>query len=109
VKYIKFYLMAGDFARGIFVTSYCESDLSLDEANDLYKTFTIPILSYILACNDRFKTVIVNTNKCVLYIGKKWTIKLLYILPLQSTQSGHHKGLQNMNLMFGWWTDRDYI
>ena len=90
----------GDFARGIFVTSYCETNLSLEEANDLYKTFykTHPFVHVSDVMIDLKQ--VVNTNKCVLYIEKVNNQIILHSAIDNLLKGASGQGLQNMNLMF---------
>ena len=91
----------GDFARGIFVTSYCETNLSLEEANDLYKTFykTHPFVHVSDVMIDLKQ--VVNTNKCVLYIEKVNNQIIIHSAIDNLLKGASGQGLQNMNLMFG--------
>ena len=91
----------GDFARGIFVTSYCESNLSLDEANDLYKTFYKPHpFVHVSDVMIDLKQVI-NTNKCVLYIEKINDQIVVHSAIDNLLKGASGQALQNMNIMFG--------
>ena len=91
----------GDFARGIFVTSYCETNLSLEEANDLYKTFykTHPFVHVSDVMIDLKQ--VVNTNKCVLYIEKVNNQIIIHTAIDNLLKGASGQALQNMNLMFG--------
>ena len=91
----------GDFARGIFVTSYCETNLSLEEANDLYKTFykTHPFVHFSDVMIDLKQ--VVNTNKCVLYIEKVNNQIVIHTAIDNLLKGASGQALQNMNLMFG--------
>ena len=91
----------GDFARGIFVTSYCETNLSLEEANDLYKTFykTHPFVHLSDVMIDLKQ--VVNTNKCVLYIEKVNNQIIIHTAIDNLLKGASGQALQNMNLMFG--------
>lgn len=91
----------GDFARGIFVTSYCETDLSLDDANDLFKTFYKPHpFVHVSDVMIDLKQV-VNTNKCVLHIEKVNTQIVIHSVIDNLLKGASGQALQNMNLMFG--------
>ena len=90
----------GDFARGIFVTSYCETDLSLDDANDLFKTFYKPHpFVHVSDVMIDLKQV-VNTNKCVLHIEKVNTQIVIHSVIDNLLKGASGQALQNMNLMF---------
>ena len=91
----------GDFARGIFVTSYCESNLSLDDANDLFKTFYKPHpFVHVSDVMIDLKQV-VNTNKCVLHIEKVNNQIVIHSAIDNLLKGASGQALQNMNLMFG--------
>jgi len=98
---VNFIPWRGDFARGIFVTSYCESNLSLEEANDLYKTFykTHPFVHVSDVMIDLKQ--VVNTNKCVLYIEKVNNQIIIHSAIDNLLKGASGQALQNMNLMFG--------
>ena len=90
----------GDFARGIFVTSYCETDLSLDDANDLFKTFYKPHpFVHVSDVMIDLKQV-VNTNKCVLHIEKVNNQIVIHSAIDNLLKGASGQALQNMNLMF---------
>ncbi len=98
---INFIPWRGDFARGIFVTSYCETDLSLDDANDLFKTFYKPHpFVHVSDVMIDLKQV-VNTNKCVLHIEKVNTHIVIHSVIDNLLKGASGQALQNMNLMFG--------
>ena len=91
----------GDFARGIFVTSYCESNLSLVQANELYKTYykTHP---FVHICDTMIDLKqIVNTNKCVLFIEKVNDQLIIHCAIDNLLKGASGQALQNMNLIFG--------
>lgn len=91
----------GDFARGIFVTSYCDSNLSLEEANDLYKTYyKLHPFVHVSDVMIDLKQV-VNTNKCVLYIEKVNNQIIIHTAIDNLLKGASGQALQNMNLMFG--------
>jgi N-acetyl-gamma-glutamyl-phosphate reductase len=91
----------GDFARGIFVTSYCQSNLSLDEANELYKTFyaSHPFVHVSDVMIDLKQ--VVNTNKAVIYLEKINDQLVIHSAIDNLLKGASGQALQNMNLMFG--------
>ena len=91
----------GDFARGIFVTSYCETNLSLDEANSLYKNYYHfhPFVHVSETMIDLKQ--VVNTNKCVLYIEKINDQIIIHSAIDNLLKGASGQALQNMNIMFG--------
>ena len=91
----------GDFARGIFVTSYCQSNLSLEEANELYKTFyaSHPFVNISDVMIDLKQ--VVNTNKAVIFIEKIDDQLVIHSANDNLLKGASGQALQNMNLMFG--------
>jgi N-acetyl-gamma-glutamyl-phosphate reductase len=91
----------GDFARGIFVTSYCTSNLSLEEVNELYKTFyaSHPFVHISDVMIDLKQ--VVNTNKAVIYIEKIDDQLVIHSAIDNLLKGASGQALQNMNLMFG--------
>jgi N-acetyl-gamma-glutamyl-phosphate reductase len=97
---LNFISWRGDFSRGIFVTSYCETNLSLDDANDLYKTFYKPHpFVHVSDVMIDLKQV-VNTNKCVLNIEKVNNQIVIHSAIDNLLKGASGQALQNMNLMF---------
>ena len=91
----------GDFARGIFVTSYCQSNLTLEEANNLYITFyaSHPFVHVSDVMIDLKQ--IVNTNKAVIFIEKIGDQLVIHSAIDNLLKGASGQALQNMNLMFG--------
>ncbi len=91
----------GDFARGIFVTSYCQSSLTLEDANALYKTFyALHPFVHVSDVMIDLKQV-VNTNKAVIYIEKIDDQLVIHSAIDNLLKGASGQALQNMNLMFG--------
>jgi N-acetyl-gamma-glutamyl-phosphate reductase len=98
---INFIPWRGDFTRGIFVSSTLSSDLSLDEANHLYKTYyqDHPFTHVSDGMIDLKQ--VVNTNKCLIHLEKVGH-KLVVHSALDNLLKGASgQAVQNMNLMFG--------
>jgi N-acetyl-gamma-glutamyl-phosphate reductase len=91
----------GDFARGIFVTSYCQSNLSLEQANELYKIFYAahPFVHVSDVMIDLKQ--VVNTNKAVIFIEKIGDQLVIHSAIDNLLKGASGQALQNMNLMFG--------
>ncbi len=93
--------MRGNFARGILASIYLDSQLSEDEAVNLFQKFysTHPFVTLSERPVD-IKQV-VNTNKCLLHL-KKHGDKLHIISVIDNlTKGASGQAVQNMNLMFG--------
>ena len=98
---INFVPWRGDFARGIFVTSYCNSSLSLEEANSMYKLYyhSHPFVHVSETMIDLKQ--VVNTNKCVLFIEKTNEQIVIHTAIDNLLKGASGQALQNMNIMFG--------
>ncbi|MCY7291625.1 MAG: N-acetyl-gamma-glutamyl-phosphate reductase, partial [Ferruginibacter sp.] len=91
----------GDFARGIFVTSYCETELALEQANEFYKTFyaSHPFVHVSDVMIDLKQ--VVNTNKAVLFLEKVNDQLIIHSAIDNLLKGASGQAVQNMNLMFG--------
>jgi N-acetyl-gamma-glutamyl-phosphate reductase len=100
-KKINFIPYRGNFTRGILVTAYTKSNLSLDEANALYSNYykEQPFV-HISKVNPHLKQV-VNTNKCVLYLEKHDDTLVIISMIDNLTKGASGQAVQNMNLLFG--------
>ena len=98
---VNFVPIRGNFSRGIFVSTYTECDLTLDEAVTLYKDFyKEAAFTFVSDKNIDLKQV-VNTNKGILYLEKHGH-KLFIISVIDNLLKGASgQALQNFNLMFG--------
>lgn len=98
---INFVPQRGDFTRGIFSAIYVESDLTEQQAFELYETYyaTHPF-THVSHHNIDLKQV-VNTNKSIIYLEKHGN-KLLILNATDNLLKGASgQAVQNMNLMFG--------
>lgn len=98
---INFVPQRGDFTRGIFSTIYLDSDLTEEEAYDLYDSYyaSHPFTS-VSKANIDLKQV-VNTNKSIIHLEKHGN-KLLILNGTDNLLKGASgQAVQNMNLMFG--------
>lgn len=100
-KDINFIPVRGNFARGIYATSYINCELSLAEARELYKNFyKNTAFTFVTDKNPDMKQV-VNTNKAIVYLEKHGN-KLLVVSMIDNLLKGASgQAVQNMNLMFG--------
>jgi len=98
---IDFIPQRGDFSRGIFASIYLKSDLSLEEAIELYQDYykNHPF-TFISSKNIDLKQV-VNTNKCLLYIEKHGNKLAVFSVIDNLLKGASGQAVQNMNLMFG--------
>lgn len=91
----------GDFTRGIFVTSVLESEMTLGEANELFKNYyhDHPFTRLV----DKMVDIkqVVNTNKCLLFLEKVRSKLIIHSVTDNLLKGASGQAVQNMNLMFG--------
>ena len=100
-KAVNFIPVRGNFARGIYATSYINCSLSLEEAKKLYKDYyQDTAFTFVVDKNPDMKQV-VNTNKAIVYLEKHGE-KLLIVSMIDNLLKGASgQAVQNFNLMFG--------
>ena len=100
-KSVNFIPVRGNFARGIYATTYTTCALSLDEAKKLFSDFYMDAaFTFVVDKNPDMKQV-VNTNKAIIYLEKHGN-KLLIVSMIDNLLKGASgQSVQNMNLMFG--------
>lgn len=100
-KDLNFIPVRGNFARGIYATTYTNCNLNLEEAKQLYKSYyQDSAFTFVSDINPDLKQV-VNTNKGIVYIEKHGN-KLLIVSMIDNLLKGASgQAVQNMNLMFG--------
>ncbi len=98
---LRFVPYRGNFTRGIFATLYLQSDLSISQAQKLYREYyrNHPFVE-IAPENPDLKWV-VNTNRAVLYLQKYGEILFIVSLIDNLLKGASGQAVQNMNLMFG--------
>lgn len=98
---INFVPMRGPFSRGIMATAYTATDLSLEQAYELYENYyeDSPFV-FVTKDNPDLKQV-VNTNKGIVYL-EKHDDQLLIVSMIDNLLKGASgQAVQNMNLQFG--------
>jgi N-acetyl-gamma-glutamyl-phosphate reductase len=98
---IHFVPYRGPFARGIFITAYFESDLSLEEAVKLYRDYYAGHPFTVVTDQNPDLKQVVNTNKCVLYLQKHGNMLVITSLIDNLLKGAAGQAVQNMNLLFG--------
>ena len=100
-KPVNFIPVRGNFARGIYATTYTHCTLSLEDAKQLYINFyKDAAFTFVVDKNPDMKQV-VNTNKGIIYLEKHGD-KLLIVSMIDNLLKGASgQAVQNMNLMFG--------
>lgn len=100
-KSLNFIPVRGNFARGIYATTYTTCALTLEEAKKLFTDFyKDAAFTFVVDKNPDMKQV-VNTNKGLVYLEKHGE-KLLIVSIIDNLLKGASgQAVQNMNLMFG--------
>lgn len=98
---LNFIPQRGYFTRGILAAMYVESDLTEDQAYELYESYYADhAFTHVSRKNIDLKQV-VNTNKCLVHLEKHGN-KLFIISIIDNLLKGASgQAVQNMNLMFG--------
>ncbi len=98
---VNFVPMRGDFARGIFVSMYLNSDLTQEEATTLFSDFYASAEFTHVASKYPDLKQVVNTNKGIVYAQKHG--KKLHVVSIIDNllKGASGQAVQNMNLMFG--------
>lgn len=98
---LSFIPQRGAFTRGILAAMYLDSDLTLEEAQDIYEQYyNAHPFTHVSRKNIDLKQV-VNTNKALIHI-EKHDGKLFIISIIDNLLKGASgQAVQNMNLMFG--------
>lgn len=98
---ISFIPVRGDFARGIFAMTYIDTDLTLEEAQKLYKEFYKDATFTHVSDRPVDLKQVVNTNKAVVSLEKHGS-KLLIISAIDNLLKGASgQAVQNMNIICG--------
>lgn len=98
---INFIPQRGAFSRGIFATSYLKSDLSIEEAYNIYEEFYSSHPFTHVSRNNIDLKLVVNTNKCLLHLVKHQDKLLIISMTDNLLKGASGQAVQNMNIMFG--------
>lgn len=98
---VNFVPMRGDFARGIFASVYTESDLTAEQAVEIYKNYYADAAFTFVAERDIDLKQVVNTNKAIVRVAK-YGNKLHIVSVIDNLLKGASgQAVQNMNIMLG--------
>lgn len=98
---VNFIPYRGDFTRGIMASIYMRSDMSEEQAVELYKEFyKNAAFTFVSDKNIALKQV-VNTNKCLLHVSKHGDNLLIMSAIDNLLKGASGQAVQNMNIMFG--------
>lgn len=100
-KPVNFIPYRGDFTRGIIASIYLDSNLSEEEAVNLYtEYYASHPFTHVTTRNIDLKQI-VNTNKCFIQVQKNGN-KIFIISIMDNLLKGASgQAVQNMNLLFG--------
>ncbi|MFX1704165.1 N-acetyl-gamma-glutamyl-phosphate reductase [Chitinophaga sp. CC14] len=98
---VNFVPVRGDYPRGIWVTSYLQTDLSLEEAVKLYKDFYAGHPFTHVSDKQIDLKQVVNTNKCLIQLEKTGNKLVIHSIEDNLLKGASGQAVQNMNLMCG--------
>ncbi|MEJ2584602.1 MAG: N-acetyl-gamma-glutamyl-phosphate reductase, partial [Robiginitalea sp.] len=93
--------LRGNFSRGIFATAYTTFGGSLEEAEELYKSYYQDARFTMLAETPPALKQVVNTNSAHLHLHKHGQVLLITSVIDNLLKGASGQAVQNMNLMFG--------
>lgn len=100
-KQLDFMPWRGDFTRGIYVSAYMKTDISLDIAYELYEAYYSqhPFTHVSMDVVDLKQ--VVNTNKCIVSLEKVEDKLIVHAAIDNLLKGASGQAVQNMNLVFG--------
>lgn len=98
---INFIPYRGNFSRGIFASVYTPSDLTQEEARELYQRFYQDAPFTTVSDKEIHLKQVVNTNKCLLHVQKFGKQLLITSVIDNLVKGASGQAVQNMNLLFG--------
>jgi N-acetyl-gamma-glutamyl-phosphate reductase len=98
---LNFLPLRGPFARGIFVTTYVQTDESESQLKDLFRNFYAKAaFTHVTDRNPDLKQV-VNTNKGIVFVEKHGDKALVISMIDNLLKGASGQAVQNMNLALG--------
>lgn len=98
---VYFLPMRGDFTRGILAGVYLKSDLTQEEAVQLFKEYYKNEPYTIVSDEPIALKQVVNTNKCLIHVQKQDDVLLITSVIDNLTKGASGQAVQNMNIIFG--------
>lgn len=98
---INFIPWRGDFARGIYLSAYLKTELSIEEANHLYQNFYTDAAFTFVSNKAIDLKQVVNTNKCLLHLEKEDGKLIIHAAIDNLLKGASGQAVQNMNIAFG--------
>lgn len=100
-KDLNFVPVRGDFARGIFASIYVESNLTKEQALELYQQYYADAPFVVVTDKNVSLKEVVNTNRCFIQLQKHGNKLLIGSVIDNLLKGASGQAVQNMNLMFG--------
>lgn len=91
----------GDFTRGIFVTTYTKTELSIENLVKIFEEFYESSPFVVVTTSEINLKQVTQTNKCIISIEKKGNYVLITSVIDNLLKGASGQAIQNMNLMFG--------
>lgn len=100
-KDLNFLPVRGNFTRGIYVSAYTKTDISIEEAYKIYQDYYQDAAFTFVTDKSPDLKQVVNTNKTVVYLEKHDDKLLIISITDNLLKGASGQAVQNMNLMFG--------
>lgn len=100
-KDFNFVPIRGNHTRGIFVSTYTKFDGTIEEANEMYKTFYADHPFVFVSDKNPALKQVVNTNKAVVFLEKHGNKLVVLSITDNLIKGASGQAVHNMNLMFG--------
>ncbi len=97
---LNFIPVRGNFTRGIFISAYTNTELSLSEAKSLFRDFYKDSPFTHLSDEPLYLKQVVNTTKCLVHLQKEGDKLLVTSIIDNLLKGASGQAVQNMNLMF---------
>src|SRR5690606_30781600 len=98
---LNFVPVRGDYPRGIWITSYLECALTLEEANKLFSDYYEGHPFTHVSQKQIDLKQIVNTNKCLIQLEKTDGKLVIHSIEDNLLKGASGQAVQNMNLILG--------
>jgi N-acetyl-gamma-glutamyl-phosphate reductase len=98
---IHFIPYRGNFARGIFASVYTRSELTAEQAIQLFRDYYADAPFVVVTGQELHLKQVVNTNKCLLQVQKHGQQLLITSVIDNLVKGASGQAVQNMNLLFG--------
>lgn len=98
---LNFIPVRGNFTRGILISAYTKSELSLKKAQSLYQDYYQDSSFVHVSDSPLHLKQVVNTNKGLLHVEKEGDKLLITSIIDNLLKGASGQAVENMNLMFG--------